>query len=471
MTIKHTAKRPRWLSQWFSVIVAIAASVAWLVVDNYILHTDKGATAKLVSAGSSAVGAGLITLLFQLYSRLGYSLEMLSKLGASVDEFHSLQERLLPNLYVSPGMKTFHGALLEWRDQIGNVYGSLSSPLENAAWLSLVDAYFKGEHERVQSKTFRTTSDQYTGLVSEISQILMDSFTRRREAYQIPPLLRVHITAMLPEEFYNGPQIEYTRADSQPLFFCHRLEDYPVLYGRQYRRDPRTQIRRYIVVRDPQLSRPRLSALSTFVDLQEQACLVIGGSAVRSLSNDIDKEPQEVLARLMRKSSARQLNDGINDREHLQDLIRSIHGFDRYGYWPIAESGVKENCSDGGSWQSLLEFFARDYHSDSPTDALYCVLNEEAWAICEGDEQLSACFAAGWTPEIALFATQGARSAGEPFWHFGILGLWRPFTRDMQLRFLTGADAARLHNAVIRTYNRCRQKGDLLSLTTSTEHA
>jgi hypothetical protein len=467
-----TSSRRRWLSSWLSLIVAIVFSVAWLAVDNYILQTDKNAVGRLASAGISAVVGALITLLLQLYSRLNKFLEMFSKLEKSVDEFHSLEDRLLPSLYVSSGMKEFHAELLKWRNQIGNLDGERTSPLEHAAWISLADAYFRGEQQRVQSKTFKTTSDQYTSLVNEISQTLLNSLTSpKNKAYVEPPLLRIHITGMLPEEFYNGPQIEHTKAGSQPLFFCHRWEDYSVLYGHQYRHDPRSQIRRYIVVRDPELQRPRLSALSTFDDLKEQARLVIGGSAVRSLSNDIDRESYEVLERLLRKSSTWSPNSSVHNRDHLLNLIRSIHGFDRYGYWPIADSVARNNSENDRKWQPLLEFFARDYHGDSTDSALYCVLDEEAWASCERDDQLKTCFEAGWTPEVALFGTQGSRSPGEPFWHFGILGLWRPFTRDMQLRFLTGADAARLHDAVIQVYNQCRQKGNLLTLSASTEHA
>lgn len=459
-------RRSPWLSPWFSLIVAIAASIAWLAVDNFILHSSRSLTAKLVSATLSAIVAAIITLLIQLYGRLDRSVEVFQKLEGSVEDLRSLEDRLLPSLYVSPGMKTFHADLLKWREQINDHDGGRASPLEYSAWMSLTDAYFRGEQERIQSKTFMTTSDQYTSLVNDISQTLADSFNTRRRPHPNPPLLRVHITAMLPEEFYNAPQIEYTRDSSQPLFFCHRWEHYSALYGPTYRHDPRTEILRYIVVRNSDFQRPKLSAFSTIEDLQDQARLVVCGSSVRSVGNDIGKEPLAVLERLMRKSYMHPHNGGYSRRRTLE-LIRSIHGSDRYGYWPIADALAFRSTGAYSDWQSLLKFFVHDYHTDSASDAFYCVLDEEGWAACEQDDQLSACFEAGWTPEIALF---GSRSLNHPdrsdrlFWHFGIAGLWRPFARDMKLRFLTGLETAQFCAGAIRAYGRCRVKGELLSL-------
>lgn len=462
-------KRSPWLSPWFSLIAAIAASIAWLAVDNLIFHSGRSLTAKLLSATLSAVVAAIITLLIQLYGRLDHSVEMFQKLEGSIGELHSLEQRLLPSLYVSPGMKTFHTDLLKWREQIDDRNGRRASPLEYSAWMSLTDAYFKGEQERIQSKTFMTTSDQYTSLVNEISQTLADSFNTRRRPHHNPPLLRVHITAMLPEEFYNAPQIEYTRESSQPLFFCHRWEDYPALYGHTYRHDPRTEIRRYIVVRNSDFQRPRLSAFSTIEDLQDQARLVVCGSSARSLGNDIGKESLAVLERLMRKSSMHPHNGAGYSRRRTLELIRSIHGSERYGYWPIADAQAIKGPVADSDWQSLLKFFAHDYHTDSTNDAFYCVLDEEGWVACEQDSQLSPCFEAGWTPEIALF---GSRSPSHPdhlFWHFGIAGLWRPFARDMKLRFLTGMETTQFCAGAIRAYGRCRIRGELLSLNASPE--
>lgn len=463
------ALRRLWSSPWFGLLLAIVIGIAWLVVEAATLGADETIGSKVLSAVLSGVVGGLAALLVQLYGRLTTTVEQFGRfetlvgtLNDSVQDFHRLEERLLPSLYVSPGMKSLHTELLEWRRHVSSRSDRRVSPLEDDAWRALADAYFEGERVRVQSKTFKTTSDQFTTLVNEITQTLVDSFTDRGAPAPATPLLRVHITGMLPEEFYNGPQIEYTRAGSEPLFFCHRWEDYPVLYGNEYRADPHTQIRRYLLVRHRDFQRPELSALSTDGDLEAQARLVIGGSAVRSLSHDLHREPLPVLQRLLRKSDSGG-NGLASELRSSRELIRSIHGYDRYGYWPIADVASIDPAGDERSWQPLLSFFARDYHGAAPEEALYCVLDEDAWAVCQRDDQLRTCFDAGWTPEVALFGSCQPGSSSM-FWHFGILGLWRPFTRDMQLRFLTGFDAANLHGALRRMSGACRTSGRLVSL-------
>ncbi|MGD9529421.1 hypothetical protein [Pseudonocardia sp.] len=455
-------------SPWFSLLVGVVVGVLWLVVEEYVLGRDESTGAKVVSATVSALVGALATLLVQLYGQLENVVgrfdrleTLVTELQSGVEDFHRLEERLLPSLYVSPGMKGLHAELLAWRAHIDTGNGHRASPLERHAWAALADAYFRGESERIQSKTFKTTSDQYTTLVNEVTQTLAGTFAGQDGGRDRVRLIRVHLTGMLPEEFYNGPQIEYSRRGSEPLFFSHRWEDYPVLYGDEYRADPSTRIRRHIVVRQPDFQRPELSALSTLPDLRAQARLVIGGEDVRLLINDVEREHPAVLRRLLRWSP---LPPG-SAKAQLDDVIRTVHGFDRYGYWPIAEHDAVDEADPRQSWMPLLDFFARHYHGDSVDDAVWFALDERGWATCAGDEQLQACFSAGWTPEVALF---GSEHEDGPFWYFGILGLWRPFTRDMQLRFLTGPETARLHGSVNRMRARCRANGTIRTLTAVT---
>lgn len=454
---------------WFSLLVALAVGVAWLVVESASLGSSDSLEQKIVSALLSGMIGGLATLLVQLYGHLSTTVARFDRLdstirdvGAGLTELRALEERLLPSQYISDGMRILHSELLRWRSHIDGLNGSRATPLERHAWQALADAYFRGESERIQSKTFKTTSDQFTTLVNEVTQTLSETFSGNGTQTAVP-LMRVHVTGMLPEEFYNGPQIEYTRTGSKPLFFCHRWEDYPVLYGNEYRGDPNTQIRRYVVVRQPDFGRVSLSALSTLPDLQEHSGLVIAGSAHRLLSNDLHREEHAVLARLLRKAPRITRDPPVAGPGSVHETIQAIHGFDTYGYWPIAEATAIDAAGARRTWKPLLEFFARDYHGDSLDDARYCALDDEGWDACQRDEQLRTCFEAGWTPEVALFGTR--HGGAVPYWHFGILGLWRPFTRDMQLRFLTGAEAAHLHGAVVRMYQSCGTHGTLQSLT------
>lgn len=451
--------RVLWVSQWFSLAVAGITGIAWLAIDSFILHIDKNPTAKIISATLLALVGGVVALLLQVYGRLDSWLDMFTELDRSVREVSSLETRLLPSLYVSAGMKEFHAGLLEWHNQVVSSNGRQASPIEGAAWLSLADAYFRGERERIRDRAFDTTSDQYTNLVNDISQTLLDSLIPQRGRSPRSPLLRIQITGMLPEEFYNAPQIEYTTKNSQPIFFCHRWEDYATFYGREYRHDPDTQVRRYIVVRDHQFRRSSLSALSTFDDLLEETSLVVSSTHARSLYDDIDNEPRQVLERLLRRVSIPSSAPATITKNRLLEEIRSIHGHDRYGYWSIAKK------DEGGLLKgpSLLEFFTDYYHGQMVENARYCVIDENAWAVCERTELLRKCFVPGWTPEIALFGSQD-REQSNPVWHVGILGIWRPFTRDTQLRFLTAGETQRLYEAFNLASSRCAREGSLSSL-------
>lgn len=474
--------RRLWESPWLALASAVLFGLAWLAVDS-ALGSDNSLTIKLLSAALSALVGAVVTGLLQLYLRISSLHERFNTLDEAVDKFHSLRESLYPSLYVSNGMKSFHEKLIAWQAELDTTNGSASATLvERAAWKLLADAYFKGEHKKVESKTFRTTSDQFTKLVDEVSQTLENNLSGGRES-----VLRTHVTGMLPEEFYNGPQIEFSRETSLPLFFCHKWEGYGTLYDSEsYGGDSSSRVRRYILVRDDHFQRNELSALSTESALGEQSRLLVHGNE-RKISDDAENESEAVLHRLFRKAqdaseasspessgspADRDSPNGTNSgrsgqsqlsRARLLHRINRIHGIEGFHYWPIEPK--REVASVNGT-DSLLTAFVDQYHKGNNDEAFYCVLDNNAWAYCENNPELRACFQPGWVPEIALFGVVSQGSQRSVRWQLGIQGLWRPFTRDIELRFLTRAEACALAERLDLLYlNKTSSKGKLSSLS------
>jgi hypothetical protein len=409
---------------------------------------------KVVNTAIFAVIGGSVPLLIKLYIRLGQAAPTVKTLKNVLENFSDLENRLLPSLYVTETMKSFHERWIDWRKSL-NLHGDIGE-LEETAWTLLAEAYLGEESKKIASKYVLTNTNRYTILVTEASKYLERYHSSNGNSQQ-QHVTRYHITGMLPEEFYNGSQIEFTDKSSQPIFFCHKWEDYQEFYAPEYQGlNQHTKVKRCIVVRQPDLRREEISALSTLDDLKEQAELSIIDRE-RRVFDDLPAEIASVQKRLFRKCSPEQQREYIN-------LIGSILGRQKYSYWPIAHTTDCEKDKNHRQWICLLDVFSKTFHGDKPNDALYCALGENAWNAILRNKLLRDCFQPGWIPEIVLFG--GLENGNEPEeWYFGILGHWRPFTPDIELRFLTSEQASQLYIAfTTNVYQGSIDKGTLLSL-------
>lgn len=432
-------------SIWLELFVAIFSGLLSLQIGKDSLWNQIANTAIF------AVIGGSVPLLIKLYVRLGQAVPTVMTLKDVLQNFNNLEDRLLPSLYVTETMKSFHERWIDWRKSL-NIHGEIGE-LEERAWTLLAEAYLGEESRKIASKYVLTNTNRYTILVSEANRYLEKYNLSNKNASQ-KQIIRYHITGMLPEEFYNGCQIEFTANSSQPIFFCHKWEDYQEFYAPEYQGlNRKAKITRCIVVRQPDLRREAISALSTLTDLQEQANLSIIDRE-RRVFDDLTNEIDSVQKRLFRKCSYEQ-------QQEYKSLISNILGRQKYSYWPIAET---KDCSNDGQWASLLDVFSKNFHGDEPNDAFYCALNESTWNSILKDQLLKDCFKPGWIPEIVLFG--GLETGDDPQeWYFGILGHWRTFTSDIELRFLTSEQASYLHSAFKNTvYQGSTAKGTLLSL-------
>jgi hypothetical protein len=414
---------------------------------------------KVVNTISFSIFSGSVPLFVKLYLKLKDSVPMVERLKSVLNRFDSLEARLLPSLYFIKEMKAFHEEWIEWRDSI-RVSG-FTSQVERNAWTLLAEAYLGEESRKLKERYVLTNTNQYTRLVSDAGRSLEEHLL----SYASPKsqrIIRYHITGMLPEEFYNGSQIEFTSNNSQPIFFGHKWENYQDFYASEYQgHSQRSIIRRCIIVRESDLRRPEMCALSTLADLQEQTSLSII-KLPRSVVDDLPREIDSVQQRLFRKCSPEQ------QQEH-RTLIESMLGKKDYNYWPIARTedckkDIQEQSSNDDQWLDLVDVFSTTFHGNKPDDASFCVLNETAADAIKNDTHLRKCFKPGWIPEIALFG--GIGNGEEPeVWYFGILGHWRPFTPDIELRFLTSEETKRLYHLFInKVYEKGASKGKLQSL-------
>lgn len=442
-----------------------------------LLSTKDDFWKNVASLVTSTVAGGSVTFLIKLYLKLDRAVPTVQELTIITQKFDQitqdfrnqseqqdndfkkqcdeLEERLLPSLYIPTGMKLFHEQWIDWHKSLA-LYGN-TRELEKVAWTFLAEAYLGEEIKRIESKYVFTTTNCYTKLITDVSKHLEErEYLLNKNSPPKRNIIRYQITGMLPEEFYNGPQIEFIADNSQPIFFCHKWENYRDFYDQQYKGrniNSQVDVRRCILVRQPELRREELSALSTLADLREQKNLSIIDTE-RRVIDDLHCECESAQKRLFRKCSDEQ-------QQNYTNLIGSILGRQQYRYWAIA---LTNEVNSNQSYNPLLNVFARAFHGEQPDKALFCTLSEKIWSNIEREKLLKDCFKTGWTPEIALFGELG--SDGKPSkWDFGILGHWRPFTPDIELRFLNSKQTSDLYNAFINSiYEKSRFKGTLLSI-------
>ncbi len=361
----------------------------------------------------------------------------------NIKEFHGVHGELLHqirdtlDLYITPGFSEYLKAFEAWKSKISVTVSSRphDKTFEEHAWTLFTKTYFKDECQKVHDEYVLTNTRCFTELYWAATNHLVSLRDSKGQKGENKRVLRFHITGMLPEEFYNGPQIEYLSVKPKPIFFAHKWEDYNAFYNFGNPNRDGVVEQRCIIVRDMDVERPPLGALANINLLQEQTRLVIGPSE-RLVGVDLRRDCPGVIERLFMAhrhedspASAVSLLDGLLNK-------------DKYNYTPIHNPNIcggNNGCELGPKWSSLLERFIRDYHS-SEDDALYCTIDRDVWSDIERRKHLRDCFRPGWAPEIVLFGDPDKR-----YWYFGFLGRYRLFTPDIELTFLSSSRAADLY--------------------------
>lgn len=439
-----------------SILVAILAF--WLTEGNF--------RKEVVNALVFGIIAGLIAFLLKLYVRLGNVAPTVKTLETTLKEFkdevNNLENRFSAGLFITEGMRELHETWKGWRDGLDFHEDKDKLELERIAWKLLAEAYIQEEIQTLKGEYISTNTKCYTNFVTEASSFLQTDFFRKEEDTSDGnhKIVRYHLTGMLPEEFYNGPQIVFEADNSNPIFFCHQWENYDDFYADIYKGYSKNEeVKRCILVRNSDLRQELTSAFSTFEELKQQSLLSIIDRK-RTVFDGLRRESKSVQKRLFHKCGSSQQN-------RYEDLIDNILGRQKYHYKPITFTNECNSFKNNKEWKCLIDFFAGDYHGDKSENAFYCTLDEQTYNLIMRSEQLSRCLRPGWLPEVVLFG-KTSKNSKTIQWYFGILGHWRPFTTEIELKFLTSKQTQQLYKDFKRCANfRTKNYDQLLSLFTS----
>ena len=436
-------------SIWIGLIVAIAGGSLWGLLGVNFQSPFIQATSPI----TVAVVSGTVTLALQLYHKLNQGISVIERINENIEP---ISESFSP--LIKSKVFALEESIQSWRQKLLDV----GTRAERYTLDKIIDHYLDTQVNDVKDEELSTNSGHYTRMVEDITEFLYHKEVNNGKRRNGQHLLRFQVTAMLPEEFFNGPQIEYTKGSSRPVFFCHKWEgedaDYTPFYNQDSTINTGVLHKRKILVRDLSLKDEVLSAFSSFSDLQEQKQLRIN-EVERSLADVYNGETPEdpaVIQRLVRLSK-------MLDAKSISD----IHGYQNYHYWRIAHSGHIKECKNNG-WDPLFDLFASKFHAGQSNGAEYCVLDEKGWKhIKQMDSALPhRSFMSGWTPEVTLFARCDDKH--DPLeWYCGVLGFWRPFTRDMRVRFLSHDLAEEYYNFYQEMHRSSSVSGKLQSLPTS----
>lgn len=305
----------------------------------------------------------------------------------------------------------------------------------------LIQEYLELHIPEIKRKRIPTTSDRYVHLVKEISEYVYSKIDKNKQE-----VFRLQFTGMLPEEFYNGPQIEYTKINSTPIFFCHMWEGYDDLYS--FDQDIRKfSFKRCVLVKEDRITNPKYSALHSLNDLREHKHLYFLSKNPIGVNSLDDPKFKGVSSRLLRycKQQVRS-TDKRTETEIEMDYIKKVINSESYKYYPIIKSEKSEN-SEVFNQDNLLHRYINEFHNNIE-DALYFVLNDDNISLFEKINKTLNVFKEGKVPEITLFAIIDKSTNDFPKFIFGVKGSYTLYTRAMEIEFFSHKQLSVLFNSI-----------------------
>jgi hypothetical protein len=311
-------------------------------------------------------------------------------------------------------------------------------------WEQIIDTYFKQQDHLAENGQMRTTSDFYVDLVKRSSELLDKLFNENGSRR----LVRYQITGMLPEEFFNGPQIEYVLSDSTPIFFGHKWEQdgYGNSFYSMEDQKKKYLIKRCVLVRKEEISYGNgndLSSLSTERDLVEQSKLELHTTQAIEM-NKVGRYPgsaRRLLAHAdhrVREWSAHRVGGHTGSLPYEDFIQANLINSGAYRFYPIS-------ASEGPSTKKLTADYARFFHTRS-SDAKYFCIDENSADMIGGINSKKSYFEKDRTPELAIFGFVDPDNEDDlpETWQFGIRGKYRPYSRDIDIQILPSSEATNL---------------------------
>ena len=322
-----------------------------------------------------------------------------------------------------------------WREELIKENHDYSEAL-SSAWKELIEAHLDLENEYLKSRKIKNTSESFTILIANLSRILYKEYIGNESTTK---LVRYHITGMLPEEFFNGPQLEYTQFDSSPILFFHAFENQKYQashynFVKDKKDLPNLQVKRCITVREPSRHLDNVfNALSTLSELKEQKKLSILQSLqprkMPALTDSNNPISNGEINRLLSKCThyvSKFITTNIKNKNYI--FIKNIVNHEDYQYYSILNSEI---VKDNKNYVDLFKYFST-FFSRNEQDVYYFGINEN------NDDKVKKYFKNGYIPEIVLFALNSTQdlNPSQNKWLIGLHGQYKPFTREMEIEIL-----------------------------------
>ena len=374
--------------------------------------------------------------------------ELLLSLKELKESFEELERSSNHHHHFIPSLREYQNSWHTWKKELPTLP-------EEDAWNMIMREFLHNEGQIIEKGRIRTTSDLYTSLLAKISDSLNITFDKTSK-FSDSSVYRFQFTGMLPDEFYNGHQIEYTTINSKPIFFSHRWEDYSSHYEgieQPHKSSVGPLVRRCIFVINNDISEANLRGLYTYQDLVRQSNLCINPlrNYVREINNNKDIDAASQLLRMNWKLNKVFEDDDLkmNTDSNALDIIERIVDPNNMTYYPIKYIEKEGQCPR--NFEPLLKAYVDHFHHGIKENAIFYKINESSirHMMLKNPSFLDKYFKSGHIPEISLFGEVNRRrntreDTPPKEWNFGILGQWVPFTRDMEIQFLTQDEANNL---------------------------
>ncbi|MEM9627452.1 MAG: hypothetical protein AAGA21_14540 [Pseudomonadota bacterium] len=320
------------------------------------------------------------------------------------------------------------------------IYGWIDCKLSSSydIYEEFLAEFFHINDIRVEQNSIFTTSDFFVDQFEKATLLLGEYL---RENIKDKKLFRYHISGMLPEDFYNGPQIEYHRGKSNPIIFCHKWENmrYNAMYSKATSISNICTVSRCLLVRQSDWIGPNaedLCILPTEADLQFQKQLLYEGDDHVQIeriiqSRDFMGSAERLLKYAQDDTIAKRVAGGEDKRNVYAEYMKEIVGHNRFHFLPIYHNEYKSQDSS-----FFLDKYISDNHSDE-TKAFYFCFNDQNSSNVSRIFRENRYFDKGIAPEIVLFGVADVNDEQFPSeWIFGLKGKYKHFTRDIEIAFV-----------------------------------
>jgi hypothetical protein len=294
-----------------------------------------------------------------------------------------------------------------------------TDPMHRYAWVSLVETYLSNHGSQVQRGLLQTSPSVYTQIVIGCCQRLMERIAASQE------LTLYLVTGMLPNQFFNWPQVATSTGDSRIRYIARAWTGSDTYFAQMKVLCNSVRVTRCILVRDSNSER-RFPALRTFSELDALRDKYIFNTPI-SVSQFKTLELEDVFPEVA-EMSFEETAEIVNVEEFRFYPISNTTGFEKSLISPDAK---------------LLHIFRSELHSKGNENCRYYVMHSS-----EG--VLDVFFPTKETvPEAAFFGIRDKAGEQTPSWVCGIVAYLKPFTENIEINFIVGSDGEKFLRALV----------------------